>query len=196
MKKSFSSSSIKLRSFDEQNQPSPSPPPLQKPVGAAAASTNAWKVDQVVTSIAPLVDAKNTNNTDTEASNMAIKKKVKPTSSVNEHQENTKQPITREEATHFMSLLTKAKSHTESPTTTTTSSGPAFLDASSVNQPNKDGSLPVDAFRDRIVASVEQHTVTVIRGDTGCGKSRFELRDTLLAIPILFEILLPYTMMV
>jgi hypothetical protein len=34
------------------------------------------------------------------------------------------------------------------------------------------GLLPVDAHRAAIVASVRAHTVTVIRGDTGCGKSR------------------------
>ena len=49
---------------------------------------------------------------------------------------------------------------------------PAASSGAAVAVGTVEATLPIDAHADRIVAHVLKHRVTVIHGETGCGKSR------------------------
>jgi hypothetical protein len=82
--------------------------------------------------------------------------------------ENT---VTEAEALHFMNLIHSASS---APSLTKAASSPSLNVPPSPTSAADAKALPVDAHRRSIIHAIENHSVTVIRGETGCGKSRYQ----------------------
>lgn len=150
--KMFASSSMKLRSFDEQDVLPEVNGKVSPPISSTQKAnpiTNAWKKEPIKQTI--------------HVEHNVLMDEKKPGVADKSGKKEPMQPpqVTREESKHFLSLLTKSKGDDVKS---------KYLDSKNVSVVN-DGSLPVDPFRERIIKSVEEHAVTVIRGDTGCGKS-------------------------
>ena len=90
-----------------------------------------------------------------------------PTAASNSGARSLPPSVTAAEASHFMGLLSRASGGSRGD-----GGGPGASQAAPVDAPARpSGALPVDAHRAEIVAAVAGHSVVVIRGETGCGKS-------------------------